>query len=206
MKTFKEYILETDINTEEDKLSIEYPNGVYISVKLSEETENYVKEYQRKYLKNQKINKELHCTLIYSQKPQVDEIIPSSYKAIGTFQEFNFFGPDNNTLVVEINSQDLRRRNEELVEKYGFISDFDEYKSHVTLSYEVENVDLNSLPPMDFVFNFEDESVEHLDKSWGDSENEDEDEEEGTEIGKALKKMKDSVEKEENKKDNEDEE
>ena len=144
MKTFKQFIIENE--SEETEIEeVQYPGGVYISVKLSEETEKAVKDYQEKYLKQHKINEELHCTLIYSQKPYVDEIEPASYSATGTFQEFSLFGEKEDTLVVEINSQDLARRNEELVDEHGFISDFGEYKSHVTLSYGVENIDLNSL-------------------------------------------------------------
>jgi hypothetical protein len=174
MKTFKEFVLE---NEEQEKMEneIHFPGGVYISVKLSEDTQKAVREYQEKYLKGHKINEELHCTLIYSKKPYVDDIEPKDYTAIGTFQEFSLFGLKEDTLVAEINSQDLTRRNAELTEEYGFISDFDEYKSHITLSYDIENIDLNSLPPMNFAFTFVNETVEELDLDWnGTGEDEDE--------------------------------
>jgi hypothetical protein len=192
MKTFKEYILENE--EQEENNGIFYPGGVYISVKLSEETEKAVNEYQEKYLKGQKINEELHCTLIYSKKPYVDEIEAMEYTAVGTFKEFNLFGPEEDTLVVEINSQDLTRRNTELVEEYRFISDFGEYKSHVTLSYDIENIDLNSLPPMDFAFTFINEAVEPLKLNWNGTGDNSDNEESGTLAGKALKKMKDNEE------------
>ena len=191
MKTFKEFILEQEETEESDE--IHFPGGVYISVKLAPETEAAVKEYQEKYLKGQKINESLHCTLIYSKKPQVDNIEPASYSATGTFQEFNLFGPDSDTLVVEINSPDLTRRNEELVQEYKFVSDFGEYKSHVTLSYGIENIDLNSLPAMEFAFNFIEEAIEPLDTNWngdGDDEDEEGEDENGTMVGKALKILK----------------
>jgi len=201
MKTFKEYILEIEEN------EITFPGGVYISAIPDEITSEKIKEYQEKYLKGQDIVDidSLHCTLIYSKKPYVDNIEPEEYTAIGTFQEFNLFGPNKDTLVVEINSQDLRRRNEELVEKYGFISDFDEYKSHVTLSYNADGIDINALPPMDFVFTFINETVEQLDLDWngtGDNNND----EEGTLAGKALKQMKNKEEKSDNSEDSDDEE
>jgi len=160
MKTFSEFI------NEEDDTKIYYPDGIYISVKLTEETEIAIKEYQAKYLKDKEINEELHCTLIYSNKPHVDEIIPASYLAIGTFQEFSLFGPDKDVLVVEVNSQDLTRRNEELTREHGFISDYDEYKTHITLSYNSKDIDLNSLPAMDFSFGFESESIALLDTEY----------------------------------------
>jgi hypothetical protein len=191
MKTIKEFIQEREEVQKEEEIEITYPGGVYISVKLSEETELAVQEYQAKYLKGQKINEKLHCTLIYSKRPQVEEIQPGEYQAIGTFQEFNLFGPDEDTLVVEINSQDLLRRNEELTQEYKFISDYDEYKSHITLSYGIENIDLNSLPAMDFAFIFENEEVEPLDTNWAGN-GEDGEEESGTLVGKAMAKVKTS--------------
>jgi len=193
MKKFSEYILESE--TQEDT-EIQFPGGVYISVKPDDITSSKITEYQEKYLKGQEINSNLHCTLIYSKKPQVDDIQAEDYTALGTFQEFNLFGPEQDTLVVEINSQDLTRRNAELTEKYNFISDFDEYKSHITLSYNAKNIDLNSLPAMDFAFTFIDESIEPLDTNWegkGDSD----DDEEGTIVGRALKKIKSDAEKDE---------
>jgi len=201
MKTFMEYILET----EEQENKIAFPGGVYISVIPDEITSGKIKEYQEKYLKGKEINRELHCTLTYSKKPHVDNIEPEEYTAIGTFQEFNLFGPNKDILVVEINSQDLRRRNEELIEKYGFISDFDEYKSHVTLSYNADGIDINALPPMDFVFTFTNETVEQLDLDWNGTGDNNNDEEE-TLAGKALKQMKNKEEKSDNSEDSDDEE
>jgi hypothetical protein len=198
MKTFKEYIAEQN-SKEEDEMKIHYPHGVYISVKLDEKTELAVREYQEKYLKGQKINDELHCTLIYSKKPQVEEIEPAEYTAVGTFKEFNLFGENSDTLVVEINSQDLQRRNEELVQKYRFISDFDEYKSHITLSYGIENIDLNSLPAIDFSFTFVDETVEQLNENWAgddDTDNDTDNDTDDTLVGRAMKKDKDKQKKE----------
>jgi len=209
LRTFSEFISEgfrvsdePDETGEVEKPEIFYPGGVYISVKLSEETEALVKEYQEKYLKGVDINEELHLTLIYSKQPEVNEIEPAEYTAVGTFQEFNLFGEKSDTLVAEINSFDLLRRNEILTQEYKFISDFDEYKSHVTLAYGVENIDINSLPPMDFGFTFENETVEQLDLDWAGS-GDDSDDESSTIVGKALKKMKKDAEKPK-KKDDED--
>jgi len=140
-----------------------YPDGVYIAIKLSKVTENAIKDYQQKYLRGQKLNEDLHCTLIYSQKPHKDEVESASYKAIGTFDEFSLFGP---ALVVVINSDDLVSRNNVLVDEHKFISEFDEYTPHITLCYDSTDLDINSLPPIDFEMVFEDEYVEALDTEW----------------------------------------
>ena len=188
MVTFRQYITENNIETGEEHEEVHFPDGVYISVKLSEETELAVKEYQEKYLKGQKINTDLHCSLIYSKKPQVEEIEPAEYTAVGTFKEFNLFGENKDALVAEINSQDLLKRNEALVQEYKFISEFDDYKPHITLSYSVENLDLNLLPAMDFAFKFQDEAIESLDTNWGSSS--EARDEYRTLVGKAMAKLK----------------
>ena len=194
MIRFSKFILESEtekeINTE-----VTYPKGVYIACKLSEVTEASIKEYQEKYLKGQDINEDLHCTLIYSQKPHVDEIEASEYKAVGTFNQFNLFGPDNNVLVLEIQSEDMIRRNEALVDEYGFISDYDEYKPHITLSYEFKG-EINSLPIIDFEIILEKEYIDPLDTDWNGKSDDEESEESETFVGKEMSKSK-SKEKEE---------
>jgi 2'-5' RNA ligase len=200
MRTFKEFVFENDNESEDN--TIHYPEGVYIACKLSEESEKAVREYQEKYLKQFEINEELHCTLIYSKKPQVDEIIPSSYQATCTFNQFELFGPKSDTLVIELISNEMIRRNEELVKEHKFVSDYSEYKPHITLSYGVENIDLNSLPSIDFMITLQDEYVEELNTDW-DSNSEESGEESGTIVGQALKKIKDAEEAEKSEKSEE---
>lgn len=199
MKTFKEYISEESNNEEtpEKPKTSEtiYPGGVYISVKPDDITQKAIMEYQEKYLKQFELNTELHCTLIYSKKPYEDEIIPESYTALASFSSFELFGPENDTLVIKLNSEDLKRRNEDLTKKYGFISDYDEYKPHITLAYGIKNIDLNSLPDFEFGVILQDESVEALDNNWKDK-NDDYNEDDNftskyereTLVGKAMSK------------------
>lgn len=157
MKTFKEFLKEETDNT------VLYPNGVYIAVRPDESTTIAIKEYQEKFIKQHEINEDLHCTLIYSQKPQIEEVQTESYFATCTFDSFDLFGPKKDTLVLRLNSSELERRNKLLSNKYGFISDYDEYKPHITLAYGVANIDLNSLPPIEFMMVLTNEEVGHLD-------------------------------------------
>jgi len=204
MKTFKQYIVENleGDNSEED--IINYPGGVYIAVSPTEETKIAITEYMEKYLQRAKTLDidDLHCTLIYSQQEQKEEIKADDYLAPATFKGFNLFGEKEDTLVIELNSKLLIDRNETLVKEYGFISDFDEYKAHMTLAFEASDIDLNSLPDIDFALAFENEYIEQLNTDWA---NDSEDElESDTLTGKALKQMK--AEEDKNNKDSEDSE
>lgn len=196
MKTFKQYIKEN----EEYEETIKYPDGVYIGVKMTEESAIALSKYMSKYLSgyNKVKPEDMHSTLIYSQKPHVDEIEPKSYQVTTTFLRFSKFGKDGESLVIELYSPELIRRNEELVREHKFISDFDEYKPHVTLIYDAQDIDINSIPPIDFVLNFEKEYVKFLGTSYAsnNSNNSANQDGGGTLVGNALSKIKAGKEKE----------
>lgn len=168
MKTFKDYVNEK----EQDVL---YPGGVYISVQMAEESVIHIKEYMAKYLPGKDGPEEdyFHSTLIYS-KQQEDRIVEvKEYTAMANVKHFSKFGEKQEVLVCEIESPILIDRNTELVEEYGFISDFEEYKPHFTLTYDASDVDINSLPPIDFIIKFENETVSPLDTDWSSKTKED---------------------------------
>ena len=151
------------------KEGLEFKDGVYISVKPNKETETKLKEYQEKYLKEIKdidINKKLHCTLIYSKKIHQGQIKTNENKYNCSFKSFNKFGEDSDILVLELDSKDLVNRNNELVQDYDFISDFDEYSPHITLGYNCKNLDISKLPKIDFEIVLENEVVDNLDLDW----------------------------------------
>ena len=100
---------------------------------------------------------------------------------------------------MEIDSPDLEKRNKILTDKYDFISDYNEYKSHITLSYN-STLDINALPPFDFGLEFVDESVEQLEVDWVSKKDKD-DGQSDTLVGKALDKQANKP----NKKDQKDE-
>lgn len=193
----------TDTNTDKVQEESLYPKGVYVSVKMAEESiialEKYMKEYIPELIEDLSTQ---HCTIIYSKNEQKTEVKTKDYTAIGTFLHFSKFGDDKNILVAEIMCPELEIRNQELVKEYKFVSDFEEYKPHFTLSYKAQDVDLNSLPKIDFAIYFENETVEQLDEEAGDTKSE---ESSGTFVGdeleKAEKKSKDKPEGEEPKKE-----
>lgn len=204
MKTFKEFVAENEDTeskevepTEEEEVM--YPKGVYMCVDMVEESTIALKSYMEKYIPDLEHNEEQHCTLVYSKKEQKEEIETKEYQAIGTFVKFSKFGPEGNVLVAEIECDMLVDRNDELVEEYEFISDYDEYKPHFTLSYNAEKVDVNSLPPLDFAIYFDNETASELDENWAEDddkddkdskEDKDSSDEEGTITGRALDKLR----------------
>ena len=157
MDSLKKYI-----NTLNEQ--VKYASGVYISVNLTSESKEKLNAYYNAYLSEYMQNSSLHCTLIYSAKPHNTSPVLERYKTPGLFEKFSKFGPDGDTLVLEIKCPKLTRRNAILTKENGFISDW-EYHPHVTIAYEY-NGDISKLPPIDFPIYFENETLENLNPEW----------------------------------------
>jgi hypothetical protein len=62
----------------------------------------------------------------YSQDVEINDIEPKG---------FALFGPDENILVLEIDSAEIRSIRDTLGEQYGLEDEWPEYRPHITLSY-----------------------------------------------------------------------
>lgn len=134
---------------------IEEANGTYAGVRFSENTKNRIMDYIRDAkIPNPVDAEDLHCTLLYSRKFLPDynphgDIDPSvkghSFK-LETWPHNK--GEDNETvcLVLTFKCKPLERRQKYLLSAHGATFDYDEYKPHVTLSYDVGDLDASSLP------------------------------------------------------------
>lgn len=145
-----------------------YPDGVYMSRSLTDDSAMMIKEFQDKYLVGQEINPELHVTLVYSKKSYSGEedITINTDVMSGTIIGYDLFGEDNNILVAKLRSTDLTQYVDELKSKYGFVSDYDAYQPHVTLSYNVGDFDVTTLPIMEGTLYFTNETVANLNADW----------------------------------------
>ncbi len=151
---------------ERKTVPINYPEGVYIAVDMTEESSSLLIQYMNDYLPGIKPVDGFHCTIIFSKKPMKGLIQTEEYQTEATFKHFSKFGEDKEVLVAEITSPYLSQRNKILTDRYNFISDFEEYKIHFSLSYEAKDVNLASLPPIDFPITFENETAEQLDTDY----------------------------------------
>lgn len=161
-----------------------YPHWVYVAFNLSRETEDNIKKYCSENIPNAVMNEDLHCTLIYSKKPKDERIKRVQDRLTWKFKKFSKFWENKDALVMELDSQDLKSMNESMTKEHDFISDYDEYSPHITLTYEWMDIDPELLPPIDFNIDLEHQIIEWLDEDCScDDEDEDEDEEaEDTEL------------------------
>ena len=152
------------------------PDGTYAGVHFSQDTRNALKEYmQSNDIPHAVPTNKLHTTVLYSRK-YIPEYKPKGMydpiiKGVPTGFELWPSQPDEhgkktNCLVLCFDAPDLTKRHESLMDKHDATYDFDEYKTHVTLSYDAGDIDTNSLPPLEEELEITEEYKEDLDLSW----------------------------------------
>ena len=147
-------------------LETNYPDGVYISVKLTKDSLKDFNDYLNKHLPDFDHTPDPHLTIIYSKKAFKGTIKTKVYNVSAKFKSMEIFGSDEKALVAELESEELSNRNKELVKEHGFISDFSPYKPHITLAYDVGDFDISTIPDLKMDFIFDSETVEPLNTDW----------------------------------------
>ena len=150
-----------------NKNTMNYPNGVYIAFNLSKETEDNIKEYCSQHIPGIEMNEDLHSTLVFSKKAMEKKIDRKPDRAKGKFKQFSKFGKDEESLVIELDSEDMMNLHKWMTSDHDFISDFPDYKPHVSITYKGKDIDIENLPPMDFEFDMEHQVIENIDEWYG---------------------------------------
>jgi hypothetical protein len=139
--------------SDDDVLAIE--PGLYVAAFFDEETNNNLAEYMRVNNIPSPVNTaSLHTTIVYSKVP-VPSFEPNHSVDIDvdtTHASFECWDMRNGArcLVLKYFSPYLHLRFQEAM-KAGAMYDFDEYKPHTSLSYEMpEEFDVSTLPPLGF--------------------------------------------------------
>jgi hypothetical protein len=131
--------------------------GTYAAVKFDESTVNNI----RKYIENNEIPngvpaEKLHCTVLYSRKhcpdyePQGD-IDPAWIGTPVGLEVWESKGKlrdeePKRCLVMKFKCEELNDRHKELMDEHDATYVFPEYKTHVTLSYDIGDLDEKTLP------------------------------------------------------------
>ena len=152
------------------------PDGTYAGVHFSQATRDAIAKYIKDNgIPNSTNIDKMHTTLLYSRKYLPD------YEPAGVFESplvgkpagFEKWPsqPDEDgkvsmCLVLRFDCPDLNARHKELMDKHDATYDFDEYKTHVTFSYDVGGMKVKDLPPFTDSLEITDEYKEDLDLSW----------------------------------------
>jgi 2'-5' RNA ligase len=142
--------------------------GTYAGVRFDKRTVNALEKFNKKHsIPNQ--NDNWHTTLLYSRKHlpnyQPEEKYSSPY--VGTPTGFEIWPSQDkkNVLVLTFSCPQLYQRHHKLMQQHGGTYDFDTYKPHVTLSYDVGDLDVKDLPEFKRQLKIVGEYHEELDAS-----------------------------------------
>jgi len=138
----------------------ERENGTYVAVNFSKESRKALsKSLKDMGIPNRHPSEKYHCTIMYSSNPLHEweeanqepiELDPPHKFNITGFEIFKTMS-DTNALVVRGECDYLNERHQMLVDEHGAKCTHDEYKPHVTVSYDcgdidVEDLDISVLP------------------------------------------------------------
>jgi len=150
--------------------------GTYAGVHFSQETKdavaNYIKEND---IPNPTPTDQLHTTLLYSRKrcPNYEprgELNPTLRGRPGAWQVWegqpDEDGHKPNCLIMEFDCPELTARHNELMEEHQATFDFPDYKTHITFSYDIAEMDIKDLPEFSGPIEMVEEYSEVLDIDW----------------------------------------
>lgn len=146
--------------------------GTYAGVRFSDATKDAVAGFIKEHnIPNGVPADKLHSTLLYSRKFCPD------YKATGKLEDTMSGTPsgfavwDNaesttNCLVLEYDCSDLVDRHKFLMDEHGATHDFDDFKTHITFSYDIGDTDYKKLPKFTSPIEIVEEYGEDLNLDW----------------------------------------
>jgi hypothetical protein len=151
------------------------PDGTYAGIRMTDKTTKSIAKWiADNDIPNAVPTDKLHTTLLYSRKHLPDYSAAGSYDSlmIGKPTKFDVWESadgDTRCLVLEYKCKELVDRHNELMDKHGATYDFDEFKPHVTVSYDIGDMDIKSLPMLECDIEIEKEYMEELDLNWAKS-------------------------------------
>jgi hypothetical protein len=154
--------------------------GSYAGVRFDQATIDAITQFlQAAHLPNATAPDKLHSTLLYSRKflPDYQPLGEIAPPLVGKPTEFVVWetSPKDpgeqkaRCLVMKYDCPDLVERHHLLMKQHGATYDYDEYIPHLTLSYDIGDTDVDSLPQFsDYIdaINIVEEYGEPLDLDW----------------------------------------
>ena len=137
-----------------NEISTEEP-GVYSAVRFSKKTADALIKYAKEIgVPNPLTKKELHTTIIYSPKPlpNFKPLGKISPPMIGTPKELELWDNRSNTskvLVMPFDCPQLYQYFYKVSLQHGAPTDFLQYNSHITLSYDAKGFKLKGVKKFD---------------------------------------------------------
>jgi len=150
--------------------------GTYAGVRFSKETIDGIKEYIKDNdIPNHTKFHKMHTTLLYSREYCPDYVPAGKFEEAmhGKPEEFEVWDsqPDDDDhvakcLVMRYTCPELVKRHKTLMDEHNATYDFDEYKPHVTFSYDIGDMKIKDLPKFKGKIELVEEYGEDLNLDW----------------------------------------
>lgn len=171
----------TDLINEDKKET----KGTYAAVHFNKDTIDGIKKYiKENNIPNHTKFDKMHTTLLYSKKycPDYEPMGKYDTPMVGKYKEFDVWDsqPDDDgniakCLVMCYDCSELTKRHNELMKEHSAVYDFDEYKSHITFSYDIGDMNIKDLPKFDGKIEIVEEYGEDLNLDWAKDNSEKDD-------------------------------
>ena len=148
----------------EDIMEAIESSGMYMAVDFTEATQRAITEYAEiAKVPDPVMAPSLHCTLVYSRTKVPMEPSHDCNYEIAKVKGLELWpvADGKNVLVLTLESKYLTNRFNEAI-SLGATYDYDEYKPHITLSYDAGEFDIASAPPITFDVELNSEYIEEL--------------------------------------------
>lgn len=152
---------------------VENSKGSYAAVKFSPETVKALEAFQYdNKIPNPLPADEFHSTVMFSRKYIPEFVVLDTIPEWGgEFTKWGIFPSDNeNALVLKYECHELKDRFHEIMSEYDATWDHESFIPHITLSYNVGDLDISKLPKYDGPIVIVSEHADDLDLStnWAD--------------------------------------
>lgn len=152
--------------------------GTYAAVNFSNDTVKNITKYAKENnIPNILAADKFHTTLLYSRKflpnfkpmGKYEEPMKGTPTEFDVWQTNNEDGNNTNCLVLKFDCPELTNRHKQLMKEHDALYDFPKYQTHISLSYDIGDLDISDLPDIKDILPCIDiisEYGEDLDLSW----------------------------------------
>lgn len=130
--------------------------GVYVGVKYDTDSVKKLKALIKQLkIPNEVPSSKIHTTIIYSRKYVPDiKTYDTILDIVAIPKKFTVFDTQDNkrALVIELDCEYLVDRHNAIMEEYGTTYDFEKYIPHITLSYDIGD--------LEFIYDFNENPIE----------------------------------------------
>lgn len=161
----------------EELAQTEDVKGTYAALRLSDESKQMLQDWADEVkLPNATKPEKYHVTLLYSRKHLPNYVSAGDLDEpyVGKPKGFDVWNttpedPDerpSRALVLEFDCPELVKRHEFLMDEHDATYDYPDYKTHITLSYDIGEMEPNDLPAITEPIYLNHEYREDLDLNW----------------------------------------